>query len=160
LCFRHCLSFLAWLYCLSNAGLSALCSSPLPPLRSVGLGSWLLGLLLLFRSCFQPCSEVKGQLKLLASYCEVQCKFSSISRSIVRRSGCGFSLWVLAQDSVCPIRAHESLFGVSIEGIGQQGLRIDGLAKMQGRFLSACRSDRTASCRGIRRTGLQLLLER
>ena len=51
--------------------------SPLPPLGEVSLDGWFLGLLFSVRACFQLCFEVKGQLKLLASYCEVQCKFSS-----------------------------------------------------------------------------------
>ena len=59
---------------------------PLPPVPSPSLGSWFLGVLLLFRACFESCFEVKGIVKLLASYCEVQCKFSSTSRSVTVRA--------------------------------------------------------------------------
>ncbi len=59
---------------------------PLPPLPNPSLDSWFLGLPFLFRACFQPILELKGIGKLLASYCEVQRKFSSTSRSVAVRA--------------------------------------------------------------------------
>ena len=67
--------------------LSVLRVSTLPPLCGVSLDCCLFGLLSLVRACFHPFFEVKGQLKLLASYCEVPCKLSSTSRSVTVRLG-------------------------------------------------------------------------
>ena len=68
-----------WWCCLGTLFFCAVFSSPPPPLGGVSLDSWFLGLPLLVRASFQLCLEVKGLLKLLASYCEVQCIFGSSS---------------------------------------------------------------------------------